>query len=156
MIYFLRAASGPVKIGHAANLTIRLRDLRASNHETLDLIRTLPGAVLEERWLHRRYVANRIHHEWFRFDPSMLEIEIPAELVLERERTEDGTVAHLATSIAQMAKRRGVAMAAIHRALAIDPSGWNRLSGTRSPTEQIYDRLCAVAASLATRDGIAA
>lgn len=69
--YFIRAgADGPVKIGLASDPEKRLSALQTGNHETLRIVRLVPGNA--EKPFHRFYKHLRIHREWFRYDESML------------------------------------------------------------------------------------
>lgn len=71
--YFIRAgADGPVKIGLSDNVFGRLRNLQVGHHEELCITRLMRGDA--EKALHRRFRANHIRGEWFRFDPAMMTI----------------------------------------------------------------------------------
>jgi hypothetical protein len=77
-VYFVRVAeNGPVKIGSALNVKRRLGVLQVGNHETLTLLRQIPGGVAEERWLQNYFRPSRICREWFDFEERMLTIEVP-------------------------------------------------------------------------------
>lgn len=84
-VYFIRAGeSGPVKIGSAADVDERLRQLQVGNHEELSAIRVVEGTLFEERWLHDHFRAQHIRHEWFCFSKDMLTVSVPS-LRAERE-----------------------------------------------------------------------
>ena len=72
-IYFVQAASGPIKIGFVKKAMVhRLKDLQVGNHEVLTLIGWKLGTVSEERALHVRFRHLRIRGEWFRPAPELL------------------------------------------------------------------------------------
>lgn len=69
--YFIRAgAEGPVKIGLSNDVFDRLCNLQVGHHEELRIIRLIRGDA--EKAMHRRFHANRIRGEWFKFDPAMM------------------------------------------------------------------------------------
>lgn len=72
-VYFIRVgAAGPVKIGSSRFPQVRLAEFQPLHPEPLALLRTLPGALAEERAFHRHYAALHIRGEWFHYDASML------------------------------------------------------------------------------------
>jgi hypothetical protein len=77
-VYFIRAGDdGPVKIGYANNLCIRLESLRAASPYDLKVIRTFQlGDHLLERRLHQHFKHLRVRHEWFHFTPEMLTMDL--------------------------------------------------------------------------------
>lgn len=75
-VYFIRAGEdGPVKIGWAADVQGRMRELQTGNVATFVLLREFDGRKAEEAEFHRHYKALRIRGEWFEFCASMLTIE---------------------------------------------------------------------------------
>lgn len=77
-VYFIQSEStGAVKIGYSSQPYKRLLHLQATNASRLSLLRTIDGDVRTERWLHKRFDKNRLHWEWFSFDPEMMTIEPP-------------------------------------------------------------------------------
>lgn len=64
-VYFIQAASGPIKIGRAADARVRCAELQTGSHEELVLLATLKGGRVVERELHRRFAEHRIRGEWF-------------------------------------------------------------------------------------------
>lgn len=75
-VYFVQAEqSKAVKIGWSLNIDNRFIDLQVSNHETLKIIRTIPGDRGLEKWLHVKFSMDRIRGEWFKFNELMLTIE---------------------------------------------------------------------------------
>jgi hypothetical protein len=72
-VYFIRAGeSGPVKIGTAHNIAVRLNSLQNGHYEQLVVVRLLDGDRHLEMRIHERFRHLRIRREWFRFDPAML------------------------------------------------------------------------------------
>jgi T5orf172 domain len=79
-VYIIRAGNdGPVKIGCAKNINLRINTLQTSHYEKLELIRSLPGNAATERWLHKLFANLRMIGEWFAFSPDMMVVEPPAE-----------------------------------------------------------------------------
>jgi len=77
-VYFIRAGeTGPVKIGVAVNVSIRLASLQTANHEELFLLRSLSGTQQTEQWLHNHYANIRIRGEWFSYCDTMRTIAPP-------------------------------------------------------------------------------
>jgi len=64
-IYFVGPEGGPIKIGHAARLDFRMKDLRTMNAYPLIIHATVEGPMRLEREYHRRFAAHRLHGEWF-------------------------------------------------------------------------------------------
>ena len=77
IVYIVRAGNGLVKIGTTTNLASRLGGIRTNNASELEVIRTLPGARPEEKWLHEFFAADRVRLEWFQFQPEMLTVVVP-------------------------------------------------------------------------------
>lgn len=75
-VYFIGAASGPIKIGIATRPLARLSGLQTSHHEKLDLLATCEGDLELEKAYHRRFAAHRLSGEWFERTPELMaEIE---------------------------------------------------------------------------------
>lgn len=71
-VYFIRAGEdGPVKIGVAQDVRVRLADLQVAHHEELHVINAVGGDSSAERRAHRIYAHKRLRGEWFEFCPSM-------------------------------------------------------------------------------------
>ncbi len=68
------ATSGTlVKIGVAYNVERRLKDLRSASPIPLKLVCVIENAAETERELHKRFSAQREHHEWFRLEGDLAE-----------------------------------------------------------------------------------
>lgn len=70
-IYFAKAGDA-VKIGYAANISLRLPFIRTGNPEEVVLLRALEGGKAAERALHARFADLHIRREWFRYSDEML------------------------------------------------------------------------------------
>lgn len=65
-VYFIRAeVGGPVKIGWATNVGSRLYQMQAHNPFKLTVLGGFAGSGKDERVLHDRFAAHRLHGEWF-------------------------------------------------------------------------------------------
>lgn len=70
-IYFVQAGEGgPVKIGFARDIKLRMNKMRSDNHEPLHLVASFVGEVADERALHEMFAAHHKQREWFY--PSVL------------------------------------------------------------------------------------
>lgn len=68
VVYFvLSPRTGLIKIGKAVVLRERMRQLRDSSPEVLELVKTLPGYTEEETWAHYLFRDSRERGEWFRY-----------------------------------------------------------------------------------------
>lgn len=56
---------GPVKIGHAVDVALRLGQLQTGNHVELVILGTVPGGRAAEAATHSKFSALRIREEWF-------------------------------------------------------------------------------------------
>lgn len=75
MIYFIQAEGiGHIKIGFTDNddALIRLASLQIGSPVKLRLLGTILGTADDEKDLHRRFAAYRIHGEWFDPVPELL------------------------------------------------------------------------------------
>lgn len=65
-IYFIRAESGPIKIGRANNPVSRYFSLQTAHWEKLILLGCISGGPAQEREWHNRFEEARIRGEWFK------------------------------------------------------------------------------------------
>lgn len=75
VIYFVQAGEGgPIKIGITEEDCVdrRLTQLQGANPVQLRLLATQFGGILNEKQLHARFAAHRIHGEWFEPTPELL------------------------------------------------------------------------------------
>lgn len=72
-IYFIRAnGKGPVKIGFAGSLKLRLSGLQTSHHQKLRLVAAIEGTPAHEKLLHRKFMDYRMKGEWFKVEGELL------------------------------------------------------------------------------------
>jgi hypothetical protein len=65
-VYFLANESRTrVKIGKSTDIDHRIRDLGRMNADPVVLIAEVRGYTEVEKWMHRRFAAQRSHGEWF-------------------------------------------------------------------------------------------
>lgn len=64
-VYFMRAASGAIKIGTTYNPKSRLRSIRSCTPEPVELLTDFEGGFERESYLHGVFAAERIRGEWF-------------------------------------------------------------------------------------------
>jgi hypothetical protein len=66
-IYFMRIGNdGPIKIGFThGNPRKRMAELQAGCPWEINLIGTIPGTKLNEKWLHEKFSPFKIRNEWF-------------------------------------------------------------------------------------------
>lgn len=76
MIYFIQADGlGHIKIGFTESTAeARLADFLTGSPVSLRLLGSIPGTAEDEKDLHRRFAAHRVHGEWFRPVPELLEL----------------------------------------------------------------------------------
>jgi hypothetical protein len=73
-IYFLLVEhADAVKIGWTRDksLKTRMRHYYTYCPLNVDVLKVIPGSMLEERALHRRFVRDRIRAEWFRYSDEL-------------------------------------------------------------------------------------
>lgn len=75
VVYFIRAeVGGPIKIGSSAEPKQRLAEFQIGSPLRLMIVATMDGGREEERILHRRFAAYRLHGEWFRPCAGLLKL----------------------------------------------------------------------------------
>lgn len=65
-VYFIRAASGFIKIGYSIDPQRRLEELRKDCYEELTLIATQPGNISDENRFHKVLRDSHVMGEWFK------------------------------------------------------------------------------------------
>lgn len=71
-VYFITARkAGRVKIGCAHDAWERLAKIQSTSPLALSLEAVIPGTYDEERKLHLRFAAHRLHGEWFALCPEI-------------------------------------------------------------------------------------
>lgn len=73
VVYFIRAETGLIKIGHTNYIASRMVTLVGQSPVTLELLATVHGSQMDERAYHARFAAHRAHGEWFEPAPAILE-----------------------------------------------------------------------------------
>lgn len=71
MIYFIRAASGHIKIGRSNNPRLRLAEMQTAHPHTLELIAVMDGDKAEEDALHQSFPP--IRGEWREETSALME-----------------------------------------------------------------------------------
>jgi hypothetical protein len=75
-VYFIKPVgmAGPIKIGCAMDLARRLNVLEACSPFLLEVAASVSGGLRLERQLHAYFAAIRVHREWFRAAPDLLDL----------------------------------------------------------------------------------
>lgn len=74
-IYFIAAPDADVvKIGIAGDPKRRFRTIQACSPVRLELVLFVRGTIFDERHLHERFAAHRVHGEWFRYHSDILSL----------------------------------------------------------------------------------
>jgi hypothetical protein len=73
-VYFIRSgARGPIKIGFTRDLNARLKRLQSASAQPLKLLTSFPGELYDEMELHGLFREHRLHNEWFKPHPDILQ-----------------------------------------------------------------------------------
>jgi hypothetical protein len=66
MIYFIQAGpGGPIKIGYAIDVQVRVKQLQTGSHEELVTLKSIPGDKKREMAIHKALSVYRKQGEWF-------------------------------------------------------------------------------------------
>lgn len=65
-LYLVRRPDGAIKIGVSADVTRRVKALTCAAGHPLELVADVPGGLVLEEALHRRFASSRLIGEWFR------------------------------------------------------------------------------------------
>jgi hypothetical protein len=92
VVYFVRCTSTDlVKVGYASHMPSRLSELQTGSASELVLERTIAAVDrAEEKQLHARFAAKRVHREWFRLTRE--EVAAVGENVTAAERRLRGVI----------------------------------------------------------------
>jgi hypothetical protein len=72
-VYFIRdVETRYIKVGIAVNVRARLKQLQTGNASRLELLGAIPGGLVREQELHRRWAQYRGRGEWFVPDPTFI------------------------------------------------------------------------------------
>lgn len=73
-IYFIQdSLSKRIKIGYTTNLKIRFQTLSGSNANKLFILGSIPGTEKDEAKLHKNFIEDRAHGEWFHPSSEILD-----------------------------------------------------------------------------------
>jgi hypothetical protein len=70
VVYFVKAGER-VKIGFTVDVERRLSQLQALFPDDLELVLSIPGSILMEKELHRRFQAFQLKREWFLYSAQI-------------------------------------------------------------------------------------
>lgn len=74
-VYFIQAATGPIKIGFTTGkVETRLKELQPGNPDPLVLLAWIPAPKEKEAELHRQFAHLLIRGEWFRPAVELLQM----------------------------------------------------------------------------------
>ena len=74
-VYFVQGESGgPIKIGYTANVSNRIKELQTGYPDALKLLLAIPGNINNEQVLHSKLKEYRLHGEWFKPVPAVLNV----------------------------------------------------------------------------------
>lgn len=71
-VYLIETALGQIKIGCSHDPEQRLKTFAANSPCPIRLIARWPGQQADERALHKRFIAQRWHNEWFRYEGDLV------------------------------------------------------------------------------------
>jgi DNA-binding XRE family transcriptional regulator len=72
--YFAKGSiTGLVKIGRAANVKRRLRQLQHGSPDELILLGVAPDSIFPEGEMHKKFSQERLHGEWFTPSPRLMQ-----------------------------------------------------------------------------------
>lgn len=71
-VYFIRAATGHIKIGIAFQPRLRMLELQVGHPLPLMLLAVMPGGKEHEAYLHRFFGRERVRGEWFEASERLL------------------------------------------------------------------------------------
>ncbi len=84
-VYFIRAETGQIKIGVAADAQKRLASLQCASPVKLELVAVCKGGGERESEYHYRFMEYRLHGEWFEPHRKVLKEIARLSLTLEGE-----------------------------------------------------------------------
>lgn len=106
VVYFIQSGSGPVKIGRATSVSMRVIALQSASPYKLSVRAMLPGRETLKAALHQQFALARVRGEWF--DPEQEDLDrfvenaftrlvqhvLPSNPVLAGKLIETGYVPH--------------------------------------------------------------
>ena len=76
-IYFMHCPeAGAIKVGRAKNPGNRLRGIQTACPLYIYVLATAPGGAVHERMIHSFFKEDRIHGEWFRATPDLIDLAV--------------------------------------------------------------------------------
>jgi hypothetical protein len=86
-VYFIGPThgKGPVKIGYAKHPARRLKDLQVGSPVPLCIYALAEGGNQAEQSFHKIYASERLHGEWFRCTPRLLERIVYQQRLMTRD-----------------------------------------------------------------------
>ncbi len=107
-VYFAQSEDGgPVKIGFATNVGVRVKTLQMASPSKLMVVRQIDGDVAVERWLHRHFKKYRLSGEWFSFCDEMLTVAPPTIVKPKRKPKEQELLDALSAALSKRAEMFG-------------------------------------------------
>ena len=150
MIYFVQAGTdGPIKIGHAKDVAVRIANIQSSAHEQLIVLTVMDGGVTDEKILHRRFVRHNIRGEWFAPDEELTAFIRSLPVVAVRRTKEQKMKRWFAEIVAsdgasmQIDRNGGLApiLEALTTGCALKVERFSRLAWTRDEARAIFAAL---------------
>lgn len=71
-VYFIADEDGYIKIGHARNVSSRLRSLQTASRQALRVVASTPGSISDEKTLHAKFADAHVRGEWFRATAALM------------------------------------------------------------------------------------
>lgn len=72
-VYFIRSAEdGPVRVGTSSRVTHDLRHIQRNNALPLEVLCVTPGSKLLEDKVHRLFLGDRLHGDWYQPSDSLM------------------------------------------------------------------------------------
>lgn len=102
-VYFVRGeTSDLIKIGTTTAFRNRMNSLRTPHTGEITVLAHMPGGREDEQWIHKQLAEHRVHGEWFRPHPDVLEwvdIAKGANQAIPRGQVKNGKMYYLAGAI---------------------------------------------------------
>lgn len=140
-VYFIQAGKGsPVKIGQSGDPVRRCAALQSAHFDSLEIIRQVDGDHETEHWLHSHFKDSRLQGEWFKFQPSMMDVNPPNEsqpiLIV-------GMAAHFLKRVDAFINASNIDPTALGKSALNDPGFVFNVRAGRSPSSRTMDRIIA-------------
>lgn len=131
-VYWVKAGdTGPVKVGHAANVPARIRELQTGCPWPLILLRTEPGDRDLEGALHCYYRARQVRAEWFLLTNAEVQVSLdgirPPPRVTALPGVRLNVIEQFILEVEEFCRTHGVSEAAFGRLATNNPKFLSRL-----------------------------